>query len=111
VKTFRELLEYVLHVTGRRRALVPLPFGVARLQAAAMEGLKFATFGLLPEEFLLTRDQVRLLEHDNVVSEEAVREGRTLPGMGITPELISSIVPTYLYRYRRSGQFDKGRAA
>lgn len=111
VKTFRELMEYTLEVTGRRRPLVPLPFSVARLQAAVMEGLKFASFGLLPEEFLLTRDQVRLLELDNVVSAEAEREGRTLPGMGITPELISAIVPSYLYRFRRSGQFDRGRAA
>jgi uncharacterized protein YbjT (DUF2867 family) len=111
VKTFRELMEYTLEVTGRRRPLVPLPFSVARLQAAVMEGLKFASFGLLPEEFLLTRDQVRLLESDNVVSAEAEREGRTLVGMGITPELISAIVPSYLYRFRRSGQFDRGRAA
>ncbi len=111
VKTFRELMEYVLAVTGRKRLLVPLPFNVARLQAAAMEGLKLATFGLLPEEFLLTRDQVTLLESDNVVSAQAEAEGRTLQGMGITPELISAVVPSYLYRFRRSGQFDRGGRA
>jgi NADH dehydrogenase len=107
VKSFRALIEYVLEVTGRRRLLVPLPFGVARLQAGVLEGLKYATFGLLPEEFLLTRDQVRLLEQDNVVSAAAKAEGRTLEGIGIAPESIEAIVPSYLYRFRRLGQFDR----
>jgi uncharacterized protein YbjT (DUF2867 family) len=111
VKTFRALMEYVLEVTGRRRLLVPLPFGVARLQAGVLEGLKYATFGLLPEEFLLTRDQVRLLEQDNVVSAAATAEGRTLEGIGVTPESIEAVVPSYLYRFRRQGQFDRGKFA
>ncbi|MFO1150092.1 MAG: complex I NDUFA9 subunit family protein [Alsobacter sp.] len=111
VKSFRALMEYVLEVTGRRRLLVPLPFGVARLQAGVLEALKYATFGLLPEEFLLTRDQVTLLEQDNVVSAAATAEGRTLEGIGIAPESIESVVPSYLYRFRRMGQFDRGKFA
>ena len=101
-------MEYVLQVTGRHRALVPLPYGIARLQAAVLEGVKYASFGLLPEAFLLTRDQVRLLEHDNVVSEEARAAGLTLEGMGVAPESIEAVVPSYLYRFRRLGQFDRG---
>lgn len=111
VKTFRELIEYVLQVTGRRRALVPLPFGVARLQAGLLEALKYASFGLLPEEFLLTRDQVTLLEKDNVVSQAAIDDGRTLEGLGIQPEIIEAIVPSYLARFRKTGQFDSRRIA
>lgn len=111
VKTFRALMEYVLKVTGRRRLLVPLPFAAARLQAGVLEGLRYATFGLLPEELLLTRDQVRLLEHDNVVGAEAEREGRTLAGMGIAPESIEAVVPSYLSRFRRLGQFDRRELA
>jgi uncharacterized protein YbjT (DUF2867 family) len=111
VKSFRQILEYVLAVTGRKRLLVPLPFGAARLQAGLLEGLKFATFGMLPEEFLLTRDQVALLEHDNVVSEAAQADGRTLQGIGIAPESIEAIVPSYLYRFRRAGQFDASKFA
>lgn len=107
VRSFRELMAYVLAVTGRRRLLVPLPFSAARLQAAVLEGVKYASFGLLPEEFLMTRDQVALLEHDNVVSEAAKRQGRTLEGIGIEPESYEAIVPSYLYRFRRSGQFDR----
>jgi uncharacterized protein YbjT (DUF2867 family) len=111
VKTFRALMEYVLKVTGRRRLLVPLPFEAARLQATVLEGLKYASFGMLPEEFLLTRDQVSLLEHDNVVSAEAEREGRTLAGIGIAAESIEAVVPSYLYRFRRLGQFDRRELA
>jgi NADH dehydrogenase len=111
VKTFRELIEYVLKVTGRKRLLVPLPFAAARLQAGVLEGLKFATFGLLPEEFLLTRDQVDLLGRDNVVSPDAEAEGRTLRGIGIAAETIEAVVPSYLYRFRKFGQFDRSKFA
>ena len=110
VSSFRDLLAFVCERTGRKRALVPLPFGVARIQAGVMEALKYATFGLLPEEFLLTRDQVTLLEKDNVVSDAAQKEGRTLEGMGITPDTYETVVPTYLYRFRKTGQFDTARA-
>src|SRR5437660_8717048 len=59
VKSFRELMQYVLTVTERPRLLVPLPFWLARLQAAFLQ--------LMPTP-LLTRDQVELLRRDNVVS-------------------------------------------
>jgi uncharacterized protein YbjT (DUF2867 family) len=98
VKSFRQILEYILAETGRKRALVPIPFPIAELQGRIL--------GLLPKP-LLTRDQVLMLKSDNVVSEAAVREGRTLEGLGITPDSIESIVPSYLYRFRRAGQFDQ----
>ena len=62
--------------------------------------------GLLPDELLLTRDQVELLKSDNVVSSTAVAEQRTLPGLGIVPTSVEAIVPSYLWRFRKSGQFD-----
>jgi NADH dehydrogenase len=96
VKTFKELLEFVLATIERRRLLVPLPFGLAALQAAFLQ--------FLPKP-PLTPDQVKLLRSDNVVSAEAEREGRTLPGLGIDPTTIAAIVPTYLWRFRKSGQF------
>ena len=94
--TFRELLEFILATIGRKRLLVPLPWTVARLMSIVL--------GLLPKP-LLTSDQVELLKSDNVVSEAAIREGRTLQGMGIDPRGIEAIVPAYLYRYRKAGQF------
>lgn len=96
VFTFRQLMQFTLDTIGRRRLLLPLPWGVARLQAAIL--------GILPKP-LLTLDQVELLKTDNVVSEEARAEGRTLQGLGITPKGIEGIVPGYLYRYRKAGQF------
>ena len=68
-----------------------------------------AILGLLPKP-LLTMDQVELLRSDNVVSEACKAQGLTLEGLGITPQGIESIVPSYLYRYRKAGQFTKTTA-
>jgi uncharacterized protein YbjT (DUF2867 family) len=98
VKTFRQLMEFVLKTTGRRRVLLPLPFALASLQATFLQ--------FLPKP-PLTPDQVTLLRADNVVSPEAERERRTLPALGIAPTTIEAIVPTYLWRFRKYGQFEK----
>lgn len=110
IQTLRELVEYVLAVTERRRIIVSLPLPVARLQARALEILNALTLGLLPDALRLTRDQVTLLQRDNVVSAEAVAAGRTLEGLGMVPESFQAIVPTYLYRFRKTGQFETMRA-
>lgn len=109
VRSLRELIGYVLDITERRRVLVPLPVRFATAQAMAMEILDLVSLGLLPDELKLTRDQVTLLQNDNVVSDEAVAEARTLPGIGISPEAIEAIVPAYLVRFRKTGQFDIAR--
>jgi NADH dehydrogenase len=101
VKTFRALMEYVLAVTERKRMLVPLPFGLARLQAMVLQ--------LMPKP-LLTPDQVELLRTDNIVSAAAQAEGRTLAAFGIEPAAMEAIVPSYLWRFRKAGQF-RGRVA
>jgi uncharacterized protein YbjT (DUF2867 family) len=102
VRTFKELMEYVLEVTERRRLLIPLPFPLAKLQATFLQ--------YLPKP-LLTPDQVELLRHDNVVSPEAEAEGRTLTALGIAPTAMEVIVPSYLWRFRKTGQFKTGRFA
>ena len=101
VKTFRELMEYVLTVTERKRLLVPLPFGLARLQATFLQ--------FMPKP-LLTPDQVELLRTDNIVSAAAQAEGRTFKAFGIEPAAMDAVVPTYLWRFRKTGQF-RGRVA
>jgi uncharacterized protein YbjT (DUF2867 family) len=103
VKSFREILEYILKETGRSRPLVPLPFPLAELQGRILQ--------MLPMKPLLTRDQVLMLKTDNVVSETAKAEGRTLAGLGVTPESIEAVVPSYLYRFRKAGQFEREKAA
>ena len=97
VFSFKELMDYVLAVTERRRLLVPLPFPLAKLQSYFLQWT-------WPKP-LLTPDQVELLRTDNVVSEEAKRDGRTLEGLGIEPTSIEAVVPSYLWRFRKSGQF------
>jgi NADH dehydrogenase len=96
VKTFKELMQYVLATTGRKRFLLPIPFALADFQALFLQ--------FMPKP-LLTPDQVKLLRSDNVVSEAAKREGRTLEGLGIDPTAIEAIVPSYLWRFRKTGQF------
>jgi NADH dehydrogenase len=59
---------------------------------------------------MLTVDQVRMLETDNVVSDEATRAGRTLDGVGIEPIAVASVVPDYLEQFRPRGQFSVYRA-
>jgi NADH dehydrogenase len=98
VLTFRECMEEMLEVIDRKRVLAPVPWWLARLKAAFL--------GLLPNP-LLTADQVKQLGHDNVVSEKAVKEGRTLEGLGIKPRTIEAILPNYLWTYRPAGQFTR----
>ena len=111
IVTLRALVEYVLKVTERRRILVPLPFGLATLQARALTIADTLTLGLLPDALKLTPDQVEMLRVDNVVSEAAEKEGRTLAGIGIVPRTMEAIVPSYLGRFRKTGQFDIERTA
>jgi uncharacterized protein YbjT (DUF2867 family) len=100
VLSFRELLEYVLATVQRRRLLVPIPFWLAKAEAMLLQ--------LMPKP-LLTPDQVELLRRDSIVSEAATRENRTLRGLGIEPTSMQAIVPSYLWRFRRSGQFQRLR--
>jgi NADH dehydrogenase len=111
IRTLRQLMEYVLAVTERRAAIVPVPKGLARMQGTVLGVLDKLTLGLLPDEIVMTHDQAVMLETDNVVSDGAIREGRTLEGMGITPTTVEAIAPSYLVRFRKSGQFDLKRQA
>lgn len=97
VLTLRDIQTMILTIIERRRLLVPLPFGLARLKAMV---LQFA-----PGPLKLTPDQVELLRTDNVVSRSATDAGLTLQGLGIAPHSLQSIAPSYLWRFRRTGQF------
>jgi uncharacterized protein YbjT (DUF2867 family) len=99
-RSFKELMQFMLASIGRKRMLVPLPFPLAKFQASFLQ--------LLPKP-LLTVDQVELLRRDNVVSEDALREGRTLAALGIEPIAMESVVPYYLSRFRKAGQFSDQR--
>ena len=96
VLTFEQLMRYVLATIERKRLLVPVPFFAAKIKATLLQ--------YMPKP-PLTPDQVELLRVDNVVSEAAKAEDRTLQGLGIAPEPIEAIVPSYLWRFRKTGQF------
>jgi uncharacterized protein YbjT (DUF2867 family) len=102
VKTFRQCLELMLHAIERRRLLVPVPWSLATALASVLQ--------VLPKP-LITVDQLRQLKIDNVVSEAAEGERRTLAGLDIEPTSIEAILPSYLYRFRPHGQFDRPRPA
>lgn len=95
VYTFEDLLRLMLRETGRERALVPLPWPVASLVGLAGN----VQSALMPP--VLTTDQVLLLRRDNVVSPGAAG----FAALGIEPHAVEAILPTYLWRYRRGGQF------
>ena len=104
-RSFKEIMAFILKTIGRNRLLLPLPFPAAEVMGGATETIKKLTFGLLPEMLDMTRDQVELLKVDNVVSAAAKAEGRTLQGLGISPQSFEAVVPTYLYRFRKTGQY------
>ncbi|RUV30461.1 MULTISPECIES: complex I NDUFA9 subunit family protein [unclassified Mesorhizobium] len=102
VLTFKQCMQEMLAMIDRKRLLVSVPWWVANMQASIL--------GLLPNP-LLTKDQVLQLREHNVVSEAATRENRTLAGLDIQPQSIGSILPSYLWRYRAAGQFQRKTAA
>ena len=102
VWSFRDILEYILRETGRARMLAPLPFPIARI-VGSMAQLT-AVVGIAP---VLTKDQVTMLETDNVVSPGAL----TLHDLGIEATGLEAIAPSYLWRYRKGGQFAESPAA
>ena len=109
--TLRETIERVLKIVERRRALVPLPFGLARLIAGATELSAAVSLGIFPKALVVTRDEVELLRFDNVVSAAAIAEGRALSDLGVRPRGLEAVAPAYLYRFRKTGQYAGGRLA
>jgi NADH dehydrogenase len=111
IRSLKEILGFILSVIERKSLLVPIPFPLASLIGGMTEVAMKLLLGLYPETFALTRDQVELLRHDTIVSEQAAAEGRTLSGLGIAAESFETFVPTYLCHYRKTGQYADQRFA
>lgn len=99
-RSFRNLMRGMLRVVRRKRLLLNIPFGIARIQAWFLDVGSAMTGGLFPNK-ILTRDQVKLLAHDNVVAEDA----RRLTDLGIEPTPMEAVIESYLYCHRPSGQY------
>jgi uncharacterized protein YbjT (DUF2867 family) len=98
VYSFKEMLEIILRETGRKRLLVPVPFWLANIKAFFLQ--------FLPGT-LLTPDQVTFLKTDNVVADGAL----TLADLGIVADSMEAILPSYLWRFRREGQYQESLSA
>lgn len=100
VYTFRELMAQMLEVVQRRRAIVNIPFFVAKIVAAIFDFIETISLGIVKNP-IATRDQVKNLRVDNVVSDGA----KGLADLGIEPAAMEAVLPDYLWRFRPSGQY------
>jgi NADH dehydrogenase len=100
IETFRDLLKQMLRVIGRRRIVLGVPFFVARPMGWALDLAPRATGGMISNG-LLTADQVRQLGRDNVVT--GAHPG--FESLGIAPTAMDAVLPTYLWRFRKNGQY------
>lgn len=101
VDSLRGLVDTMLGVIHRKRLVFEMPHLVARLMAWDFDMLQKLSLGLV-ENKVLTRDQLRGLAQDNVVSDGA----RGFSNLGIEPVAMATILPDYLWRFRPSGQYD-----
>ena len=101
VASFRELVQRMLVEIRRKRVVINLPGFAARFIASMLGLAQFLTGGLFTNK-VLTRDQLRNLQRDNVVSEGA----KGLVDLGITPTPMELVLPGYLWRFRPTGQYD-----
>lgn len=100
VDTFRELMTQMLQVIMRRRIILGLPIWIGRIMGTVFDALNAVSLGLIKGP--VTRDQVRNLARDNVVTGDH-------PGfsdLGITPTSLEAVLPEYLWSYRPQGQYD-----
>ena len=100
VNTFRELMDQMLRIIRRRRLVLNIPFGIAKIMAFGFKVGRVLSLGLVRGP--ITADQIENLKIDNVVAENA----KGFDALGITPTAMETILPDYLWRFRPSGQYD-----
>ena len=101
VMTLREIVELTGREIGRNRPVVALPWGLATLmgQAGDIAGVLIAP--------PITSDQVTMLKTDNVAG---LHGQPGLASLGIAATPVEAVVPSYLYRYRKGGQYAEAPA-
>lgn len=100
VKSFRDLMVDMLGVIRKRRGVLSMPGPMAAAMAWSFDKLQSLSFGVLQNK-MLTRDQLKNLASDNVVSEGA----KGLSDLGIEPVAYMAVLPEYLWRFRPDGQY------
>ena len=91
--SFKEILNKLLNLIGKKRLLIPMPLPLAQLSARFFE--------IMPKP-ILTRDQLTLLKYDNVLSGKY----KSNSDIGV-PSLryFDEEVKKYCYMWREGGQF------
>lgn len=106
VESFKQLMQRMLAVIGRRRFVLSLPRFAANLIGFAGDMVQKFSLGLITNR-MLTRDQVKNLAKDNVVAEGA----RGFAGLGLSPTPMAAVLPDYLWRFRLHGQYEAIQAS
>jgi NADH dehydrogenase len=101
VETMRALIQRVLLESQRKRLLMPVAPWLARMMGGMAQILPWKIF---------TADQAVLLQQDNVVSDAALAEKRTLAALGVDATAMDVVLPTYMWRFRKNGQYDRAKA-
>jgi NADH dehydrogenase len=97
IYSFKALMEFILETIGKKRFLAPVPWFASNIMGFGGE-----LTGALPfVKPFLTRDQVQNLRVDNVASEGSIG----FEAFNIQPSTIEAVVPSYLAKYRKHGQF------
>ena len=99
VQTMRELMHTMLGVVQRRRLVLNIPFGIAKIMAFGFKVAQVCSFGIIKAP--ITKDQIANLRVDNVVAEGA----KGFDALGIHPTAMGAVLPDYLWRFRPSGQY------
>jgi uncharacterized protein YbjT (DUF2867 family) len=100
VVAFRVLMDRMLTEIRRNRIIVNVPFAVAKIMGSVLDIAQAVTFGLFTNG-VLTRDQVRNLARDNVVTDGA----RGFAELGLTATPMHAVLPSYLWTHRAGGQY------
>ncbi|MBV8664226.1 MAG: complex I NDUFA9 subunit family protein [Hyphomicrobiales bacterium] len=111
VMTLKEAVERTLRTIERERTLVAVPFAISRLLASVTQVASAVSLGKFPQALTASPDEIELLRSDNVVSPAAIAEKRTLRDLGVTPQGVEAILESYLYRFRKTGQYASSRTA
>lgn len=101
VDTFTGLMGRMLEVINRRRLVLNMPNFVARIMAFSFDMAQSLTLGLFTNS-MLTRDQLKNLQNDNIVADTA----KGFADLGIEPATMEAVLTDYLWCYRPSGQYD-----
>jgi len=101
VRSLSALIDQMLSTINRRRLVINMPFWMGSIMGFALDMTQKISFGIF-KNTIATRDQVKSLRVDNVVSEDA----KSFADLGIEPIVLGSVLPDYLWRFRPSGQYD-----